>query len=347
MRKLRFLSAFVMIFLIISLLAAGCSANNGDRSQPEFVAPGDYSESGKWDNNSLPGRTGEDALKDKVIPGVSPPGAVVRKFIENGQMELRSADVEKTFKALSDLAASLDGRVVSYNQQVGDTYKTITMLVTVPFGKLTSFMEHAGESATKIESQSVKSDEVTEEYYDTKVRIESTENLIEHYRELLKKAETIEDTLRVQTRIDELTVELESLKGRFQLLEYLTQESRIDITIRMEKDPTITKPEVTWKTLKWSDVGYLMKNAVQKVGIGIALGFQYFLVFLAYAAPFIVLIILIIILVWLIRRRKRRKIAKKAEEAVAAQPQLPPEQAAVMSPEGDVQPQNIEVEKAE
>jgi len=65
--------------------------------------------------------------------------------------------------------------------------------------------------------------------------------------------------MQVQMQIDYLTMELERFKGQLKLLDYLTKESQIDITIRMDSDPTVTKPDVTLKTLKWSDVGYLMK----------------------------------------------------------------------------------------
>lgn len=320
MKKKHIWKSLAILLLIVSMFIAGCAAQNkGSVKEPGRPDLDNSTGDGliDKDHSYKPGTHNEPIVKN---PGVSPPGTIDRKFIENGELELRSADVDKTYQALSALAISLGGRVVSYEQSVGETYKTISMHVAVPFGKLASFMEHAGESATKIETKSVKSEEVTEEYYDTKVRIESNEKLIDHYRTLLTKAQTIEETLQVQQRIDELTVQMESLKGRFQRLEYLTQESQIAITIRMETDPVIVKPEVTWKTMKWSDVGFLMKNAIHKIGIAIALGFQYFLVFLAYAAPFIALLIVIYLIVWLVRRKKRKLRARVESETKLTPP---------------------------
>lgn len=315
MRKYRFSIWLTMLLLLGIMLFLGCSANQSSLypGAPELDSAPAWKEAGTGDYGF-----GNDA-KDVGMrePSVSPtPGPVERKFVENGRLELRSLDVDKTFNALSNLATSLGGRVVSYEQNVGETFKTISMQVAVPYGKLTDFMEHAGETSTKIEAQSVTSDEVTEEYYDTKVRIESTENLIEHYRSLLKNATTIEETLQVQSRIDELTVELESLKGRFRLLEYLTEESHISITIRMEQDPTVAKPDVSLKTLKWSDVGYLMKTGLQRVGIVIALGFQYLLIFLVYASPLFVLAFIALLIVKLVHRRNKKRKMKAASAAI-------------------------------
>jgi len=75
----------------------------------------------------------------------------------------------------------------------------------------------------------------------------------------------------------------------------------------MEEDPTVAKPDVTLKTMKWSDVGLLMKNGIKKMGIGIALGFQYFLIFLVYASPVFVFIALVILIVWLVRPQEEEE----------------------------------------
>ncbi|HPX93902.1 MAG TPA: DUF4349 domain-containing protein [Bacillota bacterium] len=319
MKKRIRLIVLVTALLLVALIGFGCAAGQGAKDtaprEPESWRPGD-----EWgEDGEYPG-----ILPDEPpLPLPLPPGKIERKFIQNGELALRSSDLKKTYESLVKLTRELGGRVVSYEQLTSGDVAWITMQVAVPFGKLPEFMEHTAENVTKVENKTVTSEEVTEAYYDTKTRIQSTEELIAHYRTMLVKAETIEDTLMVQSRIDELTLELESLKGRLQRLDSLTRESRIDITIRMETDPTITKPEVTWKTLKWSDVGFLMKNAVQRVGIGIVLALQYLLVILVYAAPFILLAALVLLIIWLVRRRRKKRRAKKAAAGSPARPEPP------------------------
>lgn len=326
-RKIRLASA-IAVLLLVALMAAGCAMGSGG-SKDRLPPSSDHSAGDPGDMWGVP-EDGRPGIKpDEPLPLPLPPGQIERKFIQNGQLALRSSDLQATYRSLEDLTLRLGGRVVSYEQLSSGDRDWITMQVAVPFGKLDEFLSHTAEKVTKVENKTVSSEEVTEAYYDTRTRIKSTEDLIAHYRSMLSKAETIEDTLMVQYRIDELTVELESLKGRMQLLDSLTRESRIDITIRMETDPTITQPEVTWETLKWSDVGYLMKSGIQKVGIGIVLGFQYFLVFLVYAAPLLVLAVVIILIIWLVRRKKRKRAAQKAmlPQAPPSPPDLPEAQA--------------------
>lgn len=327
-RKYRWIAVILLVLMLVMAIV-GCAASK--KEQSSNAVPHSLYDEGfggeRFDDMDV--RKPGDAMLNNDQPQKKEPGDFERKYIEQGTLSLRSADIDRTYTALSDLASSLGGRIISYQKSVSEDqiYSVITMKVAVPFGKLNAFMEHAGQSATKIETQAVTSEEVTESYYDTKVRIESIEKQIEHYRKLLEKAETIEDTMRVQMQIDYLTTELESFKGHLKLLDYLTKESQIDITIRMDADPTVTKPDVTLTTMKWSDVGYLMKNALKKVGIGIALGFQYFLVALVYAAPVIILILLIILIVFLVRRRKK----KRAIKAGKASSQTPAYVAEVLS----------------
>lgn len=303
-------------FLLIALIGTGCAMGLPKDSAPQ--APGDWNPGIEWGEDDY--ERGEAAPD---LPQTLPPGEVERKFIQNGELALRSSDLDKTYDSLASLTLQLGGRVVSYQQETSGDVKWISMQVAVPFGKLSEFMGHTATNVTKVENKRVTSEEVTESYYDTRTRIQSTEELIAHYRSMLTKAETIEDTLMVQTRIDELTISLESLKGRMQLLDSLTRESVISITIRMETDPTITRPEVTWATLKWSDVGFLMKSAIQRVGIGIVLAIQYFLVFLVYAAPFLILLALVLLIVWLVRRRRKKRGITKTAKKPPADPNPP------------------------
>ncbi len=315
MNKLKKLGVLSLVLLLLVSLVYGCASKSSAPEEVPGSGPG-------WDYGEKDSGYDEDGYWEEEYEFIAPDDSSLplptekleRKFVQDGELTLRSSDIKKTYESLVALTEKLGGRIVSYEQLAEGDREWISLYVAVPFGKLDDFMDVTADNVTKVELKTVTSEEVTESYYDTKTRIQSTEELIAHYRTLLTKAETIEDTLRVQSRIDDLTLQLEGLKGRLKLLDSLTLESRIEISIRQETDPTVTKPEVTWKTLKWSDVGYLMKSAIQKVGIGIVLGLQYFLVFLVYASPIFVLVLLILLIIWLVRRRKR-KLAKKRAAA--------------------------------
>lgn len=313
MKKITRLTLGAVLLLLILSLVVGCSAGMKNVAPEEPGLNWGYGD--RIEDGSMWDQGGESAIPPTDSTGAFDDAAVERKFIQDGILVLRSSDIDRTYESLTAITRSLGGRVASYKLESSGDIRWITMQIALPYGQLSEFMDREADQVTKVETKSVSSQEVTESYYDTKTRIESTENLISHYRTLLAKAENIEETLQVQSRIDDLTRELESLKGRLQLLEGLTSESRVEITIRMETDSTITKPEVTWKTLKWSDVGYLMKSAVQKVGIGIVLGVQYFLVALVYILPVLVLALIITVIVVVRRRKKRKRLALLESEA--------------------------------
>ena len=68
------------------------------------------------------------------------------------------------------------------------------------------------------ESQDIKyininAEDITDSYFDTETRLENLEKSLEKYYQFLDEAKTVEDMLAIQTRIDEITTDIELLKG--------------------------------------------------------------------------------------------------------------------------------------
>ena len=168
MKKMKKRIALTLAILMMTSVVIGCSsANMSHPSDKSEGSPG-WEHGQDFDSPGAP-----EAPREKL------PNAIERKFIQNGELALRSSDVDKTYESLVSLTERLDGRVVSYERQVDDDYGWIHMQVAVPFGSLSEFMDVTAEHVTRVETKTVTSEEVTESYYDTKTRLQSTEDLID------------------------------------------------------------------------------------------------------------------------------------------------------------------------
>jgi hypothetical protein len=74
------------------------------------------------------------------------------------------------------------------------------------------------ESAEKIDRKDIEVLDVTEEYIDVEARIETKKELEKRYKELLAKAKTVEDILKIEKEIGVLRAEIESIEGRLRYL---------------------------------------------------------------------------------------------------------------------------------
>lgn len=299
MKKNKYLPLLLSLLLLLSLFISGCSAAMSTDQAPREPEYG----------NEYPGSAAPD--EDMDLPSIDPDSvspadpSLPRKVIKNADMTVVSTDPVKTKADIESKASSLGGFVSDFSQQVNN-YIYIQMTVEVPGDKLDLFLRQIGDSGVKVERQSVTSEDVTDSYYDTETRLATTRDLLNHYRDMLASADTIDETLQVQAKIDQLTLELESLQGRLNRLELLTSYSRVYLEIYQEKDPLLEKPSEL-EPLSWEHVKYFISNGFGRLGTVLLLVAQYLFIGIAVGFPVILVVLLIILIICLTKKRKKKK----------------------------------------
>lgn len=179
-----------------------------------------------------------------VAPGA--PGAleVNRSIIRTASVELERKDPEEGPKQAVSLAKAHGG----YAWRVTSESAT----VRVPAERLDVFLG-AVAGLGKVARQTVTADDVTEAHQDLKVRLANVERVRERYLELLQRAVSVEDTLRVERELERVTAEYESLKARVQSL-----EDQVSLaTVSLEFQRPVRPGPVGWvfyglgKAVKW------------------------------------------------------------------------------------------------
>jgi hypothetical protein len=88
----------------------------------------------------------------------------------------------------------------------------------------------------KIISKSVNADDVTEQYYDVKIRLENERQVEKRYLELLGQARSIKDILDIEERLGKVRQEIESKEGRLRFLDDRVNHSTLNIWLYQKKD---------------------------------------------------------------------------------------------------------------
>jgi hypothetical protein len=114
------------------------------------------------------------------------------------------------------------------------------LVLRIPSKNLRDAMGSLGEYGV-IEQRTLQAQDVTAEYVDVESRIVALEETHVQMLALLGKAKTVEEALKVRMALDQITSELEVLKGRLRQLENLTSYSTL--TLRMyERGPLSPTP---------------------------------------------------------------------------------------------------------
>lgn len=235
------------------------------------------------------------------------------KIIRTAEIYMESDDAQKCYDTLKKFAENNGGGEmnVSKNSDSYDDYSRITINATLKINpdKLDEFIELAEKTDT-VTSSSISSDDVTAEYYDIKIRLESKKKALESYYKLLEEADTIQESLAIQQYITDLTAEIESMEGQLKYYDAKVDLSSIELTIvQCDKVPSAVKDNFEWDSLSFSDVLTLIKNGFLTV-VNFLWSLLLWIIIIAAALSPILAIVGIVIFV--VRRYRKKHPKPKA-----------------------------------
>ena len=303
------LMIFLLCLTLLAFIFAGCASSSYPNKDRDYAqeAPGNVAP--PLDSKGEPR---EDYTE---IPQSA---TVQRKVVKNASLGLEAANVSDTYAAILHYVEGVGGYEFSRSQQVREDTTTIYAVIKVKPEQLDAVIDHIGTLCQIIKTQTSSSD-ITADYYDAKTRLATMERSLTTYYNFLESAKNIEESLLVQQQINELTVRIESLKGQISLWDSLLAESTLEITLRQLTDPVQTRREISWSTLSFDDMGYLIKTGLSWLLNAIAVVLQWLAIILVILSP--LLIIAAIVLILIFRRRRRKKIlSEKSRHAQQADP---------------------------
>jgi hypothetical protein len=81
----------------------------------------------------------------------------------------------------------------------------------------------------KVKYKNISGTDVTDEFTDYQIRLENAERSRNRYLELLQKAVTVEEILKVEKELERLNGEIDLLKGKMSRIDHLVDYSTIDV----------------------------------------------------------------------------------------------------------------------
>jgi len=119
-----------------------------------------------------------------------------------------------------------------YIKEIG-TYRTV---IRVESKNLDPAIEEISQLG-KVQSKSVSGQDVTDEYFDFKIRLENAEKSRDRYLELLARAENVQAALTVEKELERLNGTIDLLKGKMNRIDHLSEFSTITINLKEKKKP--------------------------------------------------------------------------------------------------------------
>ncbi len=239
MKRMLLVFLNVLLAAVAVLGLSGCASSG---SAPPFPGEGGFSP-GMDNDGSVTTPSTAPAVPGMPTPsrpeegygddlGPSPQEPADRMVVRNGFMEIVVDDVTSATQAVSNLAATFGGHVVSSSvyQESGRTFGSV--VIRVEAARFDGALSAIRALAVEVARETTSSTDVTEEYIDLSARKRNLERTEEQLLALMQEAGTVEELLNVQREVTRVRGEIEQLEARIRYLEQTSAMSLIEVFLR-------------------------------------------------------------------------------------------------------------------
>lgn len=234
-------------YLIPLLLLMACTKNNASKSEatanqgsadeygavaapailaePPPAAPDENQEDPSFNKNDLEKTPGQPKL-----------------VIRNADYTIKVQDIEASKTHVNQLVKQYQAYYFRDKLENNQNAISYHLVIRVPVSKFDLFVEGLDGTKDEILNKNIYADDVTEEYLDVASRIKSKREYLDQYRNLLHKAQKVEDILSIQENIRIIQEEIESKEGRLKYLQDQVEFSTITIDL-VENKPYVYKAQ--------------------------------------------------------------------------------------------------------
>ena len=269
-------------------------------------------------NAGVPGR-GMDAAVGVASVEDAPAGALAtaapapkmpRMIVRSAEMRIVVADTTKTVDAVTKSVEAMGGFVSGSNIWREGELLRATLKLRVPADKLTSTLASIRTLATRVDNETIASEDVSQEYVDLESQVRNLEATEAELRELLivarKNARRASEVLEVHEQLTMIRGQIEQAKGRMRYLSQVTALSQISLDVMPD---AIMKPVVEGR---WQPF-VIAKDAMRALVGSLQSIATVAIWFLVYVLPIFGMLALLIVALWKAARRSRQ--IRRTEEA--------------------------------
>jgi hypothetical protein len=237
-------------FVLAAFLLAGCSAAAPAVGRSSSAPPA---------ANSAPSDSGgEKAPAPAAAPpapagsvaapgspsstGSSPGGAggasgqtIDRKIIRDASLTLEVKNIDAAIAEVTNITELSGGYVFSTNfRDSGPNNRSAVMALRIPGSQYDQTMIKLRKVALKVREEKSSAQDVSEEYSDLAAQLRNLQATEAQYQELLKRANTIDDVLKVQQKLGETRGQIERIQGRMNFLDKRSDMASVTLTFTPE-----------------------------------------------------------------------------------------------------------------
>ena len=246
----------VLVVMVVSVVVAACSSSDDAGTEAVDTTIAASGQDGGGDSAEADALAADERTSAGSYEVVMDDGTVVfqqtapgydSKIIRDGSVDLRiepgtfgtsAGQIRQIANDLGGYVASGESRIEEYED---DRYAVGWYTIRIPSDRFEDAVERVEQLGERV-SASLSSQDVTEEYVDLEGRLSYWREQEAFYERLMAEATTIEDLVTLQTRMQDVLLNIEQIEGRLRYLDARTDFATL--TVGISEVPTETAPPV-------------------------------------------------------------------------------------------------------
>ncbi len=232
---------------------------------------------------------GSNTLPVPSNPAVVPPAdaGIPRKITHDLTLTLEVVAINDSVTLISNEVQQLGGYVVESQQTGSDSQSSAHLSLKIPADKLTGLRDSLSTWG-KILNQHMVANDITNQYYDSQVRLQTLETEEKRYLEILNQAKTVEDVLKVENALGNIRQQIEQIKGQLKFWNNIVEYSTVNLQLVTLQGLNLNVKN-PWQPISWSNTWQATQDAVLKTISSSWNVFNYLVVGIGYAFPYLII----------------------------------------------------------
>lgn len=219
-----------------------------------------------------------------------------RKIIKEASIDLEVRNLTDFQKSLKTAMEKNGGYVGSESASNWDDSRNFNTTLHIPADKLDSFLTELDGLGT-VTHKEIGSDDVTDTYVDAEAKLKSHETELETLLGIMKKAENLDDVIKLQDRITQVRGEIEGYKAQLKILDGQVEYSKVMLSVS-EESHTVKSD---------GSFGSQVKEKFLKSIYSLADFFEAFAISFIGSIPYLIIIAVVAVVAIVIVKKKKKK----------------------------------------
>lgn len=204
---------------------------------------------------SVGGYDEQSLAKNVALQVPSTPATPERKIITSGQVALTVKVYDSFYKALEQQLQQVGGYVSSLEAtRDSGSVRWATITIRIPPSRTNLMVSWLREQGL-IQSENIKAEDVSEEYYDIQARLANAKRLEARLLDMVQKnTGKLEDLILLEEKLGEVRENIEQMEGRIRNMDRLISLATLSLNVQVQNSTTIAPPTFASRAIHaWKD----------------------------------------------------------------------------------------------